>query len=236
MKLLFYAISFLFTISCISAMKRKLEIVPLKSYMGNLPLELQGTIVKNVFNLVIHEDEKLKKCFDQKKLREYVLNVPMLLGIKCTQEFHRLQTMCRNEIGGKRFLAHEFFCLRREHRDIFIRMANRSGIKKFIEGNVDVDDFRTIKVMENEDIKKGLELMTVSKGKMLYYCILGGLAMMLQLLPMTLILPEMSEANFMERVAIHVSMGSFVSSFPVLLISGFFYDHGKGVVEKSYRG
>lgn len=238
---------FLFIVSCACAMdptmvmytpKKRFDtqITQKKNYIDELPLELQGKIIKDVFNLVIHEDDKSKKRIDQEKLSEYVLHIPLILGIKCAQEFCQFQKMCQDEIGGKSFLAQELYCLPREPRDIFVRMANRSKIKLFIEGNIDDDDFENLVAMKNEDIKKGLKLATVRKGKKLLYCIYGAICMSFQWFPMVMMLPEYDKQNSVERVAMRISMFSFAISLPLLLICGCFYDQGKGVEERFYRG
>ncbi len=228
---------FLFTVTCSYAMdltmvtikpKRRFDsqIYQQKNYIDKLPLELQGKIIKDVFNLIIFEDDKSKKHTDQHQLEEYVLHIPLILGIKCAQGFYQLQKMCQDEIGSKRFLAQELFVLPRKHQDIFIRMANPSKIRSFIGINIGRDDFMELMAIENKSIKKGLQLHTVIKGEMLVYCIFGTLTMMLLCPPMMMILPEFSKANFVERVAIRISKWSFLSSWPLLLICGFFYDHG----------
>ena len=85
-----------------------------ENYIDELPLELQGKIIKDFFNLIISEDKKSKKCTDQRQLEEHTLHVPVFLGVKCAQEFYQLQKMCQHKIGNKRFLAQELFALPRE--------------------------------------------------------------------------------------------------------------------------
>src|SRR5260221_4168738 len=135
-----------------------LEVQKKENPFNMLPLELRGRIIKDVFNLIIYEDKKVKTCIDQKKLGKYALRMPIWLGIECIQEFRELQKICQKRIGNKTFLPHQLFCLDRKYREIFIRMANRSGVRQEFEGNLDEADFKGIMAMEDKDIKKDLSL------------------------------------------------------------------------------
>ena len=149
-----------------------LELYKRENPFNMLPLELRGRIIKDVFNLIIHEDKKVKSCIDQEKLEKYVLRVPTWLGIQCIQEFRQLQEICQNKIGDKTMLPHQLFVLDRKYRDIFIRMANRSWLSE-LEGNIDRDDLKKLMAIEDKDIKKGL-VLKVSRGEIYKYIYLLG--------------------------------------------------------------
>lgn len=157
-----------------------------ENYIDKLPLELQGKIIKDFFNLIISEDKKSQKCTDQKQLEEHTLHVSVFLGVKCAQEFYQLQKMCQHKIGRKRFLAQELFVLLREQRDVFIRISDHS---LFYEGDICADDYKIITEMASENIKKGLVLRvnhtnpTLNRIKVASHlsAILGGLCFLVTL-------------------------------------------------------
>lgn|GEM_PF-3858845 len=124
-------------------------------YFDELPLEVQGKIVKNIFNLVIHKDDQSKKYSDHVILERYGLAIPILLGLKFSYEFFQLQRNCKWKIGGKKFVAQELFVLSHEEKAVFERMAKHPFLAS---GNIMPGDYAIIKEMNNEDIKKGLDL------------------------------------------------------------------------------
>jgi len=123
--------------------------------MDSLPIELHSKIIKNIFNCVIYQHEALKKDIDQKILEAYILKIPIELGVKFVNEFDYLQTLCQSKIGDKQFSARELFILPQEERAVFIRMRNRS---MFLKGNISKHDYKILKMMENKDVLKGLQL------------------------------------------------------------------------------
>lgn len=211
-----------------------------KCFINELPLEVQNKIIKNVFDLMITEDEYVKASFDQKKLEKHHLRIPMTLGITYAQEFHQLQKICQKEIGGKKFLPQELFILPCNERDIFIRMAeraNRSGIRLEFEGNISRNDLKTLMAIEDKNIKKGLELK-VSRGGEVYYIAIGGMIMLCGSVIAASLL-KFDETNFVHIWIGRIIMYSFLSSFPLVLIALFlkteymydehcvYDDHGK---------
>jgi hypothetical protein len=129
------------------------------NYIDELPLELHGKIVKNIFDLVVHKDEGCKKYIDQEKLKKYIQNIPLFLGIKVAHEFSQFQEICQYKIGFKKFNARQLFVLPCQQRDLFMRIANRSV---FEEGDMYVDDKKIIDNMPS-DIKKGL-CLTINRA------------------------------------------------------------------------
>jgi len=123
--------------------------------MDSLPIELHSKIIKNIFKCVICQHEASKKDIDQKTLEAYILTIPIELGVKFVNEFDYLQTLCQSRIGDKQFLARQLFILPQKERAVFIRMRNRSMLLK---GNVSEHDYKTLKMMENKDVLKGLKL------------------------------------------------------------------------------
>jgi hypothetical protein len=124
-----------------------------ENYIYELPLELQGKIVKDMFNFVVHEYENSKKCVDQKKLEKYILSIPILLGIKFVDELCQWQRVCWNKIGNKQFVAQQLFVLPRQAKDVFTRLAERSS---FDEYDICANDYKIITEMSNKEITKGL--------------------------------------------------------------------------------
>jgi hypothetical protein len=133
-----------------------------QGYGDQLPLVVQGAIIKNVFNLVAQ-----KKRINQKNLEEYVLEIPLALGCKFIGEFVQMQKICEEPICGKFFLPHELFCLPRNEKDVFIRMAYRPWIQG---GNSDNADYKIIKKMSRLDLKKGLCLKVLPDDKVIRLC------------------------------------------------------------------
>ncbi len=184
MHMFLYVITFfLFSIPCVHAMD--LEVQKKENLFDELPLELHTKIIKTIFSLIIREDddsdehrEAINKCFnriiprehiDQKKLDQYVLYIPIPLGVALTYKFHQLQEMCQNEIGGKKLGARELFVLPREQQDVFIRMASRGFLKRVSEGDLSTDDYKVLEVMKDEGIKKGLKLKLLHGNKTVSY-------------------------------------------------------------------
>jgi len=238
MHLQYIITSFLFTMSCACAMD--LQMVTFKAkkkenFFNILPSELRNRITEDVFHFIIDEDEDLKKCFDCRKWEQHVLHVPLLLGMKFIQEFYQLQRMCQREIGFKKFSARQLFVLPREQKDIFIRMAKRSEVKSFIEGNIDVNDFKTLMAVENEDIKKGLKLLTYHKGKVWLYTLFGLVVAIFQFFPMVLILPQFGRGNIVEKAIGYASAVSCFSGIFLLPILMYFTDD-KVIEERYDRG
>ncbi|HLJ31759.1 MAG TPA: hypothetical protein VKU36_04935 [Candidatus Babeliales bacterium] len=130
-----------------------------------LPYEVRSNIIKTYFNVVIHEDDESPKHLDQEKLEKYIVKTPIILGIKYTREFDQLQKICRPEIGGKKIIAAELFRERRECREAFMRMAERSYIRQIVEGNISTHDYTIITTLSTEAIRKGLklEILTVNR-------------------------------------------------------------------------
>lgn len=125
--------------------------VPHDFYLDQLPLDVQGKIIKNVFELLIHENN----CFEKEKLKKFVLHVPILLGLQFSDEYLCTQRISQSKICGKNFSAQELFCLPQEQRDVFIRMANRPFFRR---GNIDESDYQIIKDMDKKSIQAGLLL------------------------------------------------------------------------------
>lgn len=127
-----------------------------------MPLVVQGAIVKNIFNLV-----EQKKCINQDSLEKYVLEIPLDLGCKFIGEFVQMQKICGTLCGGKNLLPHELFCLPRNERDVFIRMANRP----FIEGgNIDHADYEILIKISHPELIKGLCLKVLPDNKVVKLC------------------------------------------------------------------
>jgi hypothetical protein len=209
----------LFFIPCAHAME--LEVQKRENPFNMLPLELRGRIIKDVFNLIIHEDKRVKPCVDQKKLEEHTLKVPMFLGLQCIQEFRELQKICQNKIGNKTMRPDLLFVMDRKYRDIFIRMANRSGFRSEFEGNVSRDDFKAIMAMENNDIKKGLKLRA-SIGGRAYYGAMVGMVMLFQFFVLMPFFPnKRSESTWVHDVMSKISLGCALISPLIIFISAF---------------
>jgi hypothetical protein len=124
-----------------------------ENYVDELAFELQGKIVKDMFNFVVHQNKKSKKYIDQKKLEKYILHIPILLGIKFVDELSQWQKICQNKIGNRKLIAQDLFSLPNKERDVFMRVANRS---LFRAGDIDGDDFRIIVDMTNKNVRRGL--------------------------------------------------------------------------------
>lgn len=148
-------------VTMVSSKRRSFEKMPSELQIHNWPLELQGKLIKNVFNLIVFEDDRSKKHIDQKKLKKYVLQVPLLLGAQCAQEFYQLQQLCKNEIGGKKFLAQELFGLSRQKKDILICVANRFYLTRCLNGDISLADYKTLMPINNKHVALGLELLIV---------------------------------------------------------------------------
>jgi len=139
----------------------KKPVIVQQCYFDQLPLTVQGEIFKNRLAIIMSKDvdsEDAKKKYefiDQIKLKNYVLEVPLLLGVKFFNEFFQIQKMCESEIGGKRFVASELLCLPQKERDVFIRIANRSFMQR---DHIDVADYEVISKISQKDITKGLSL------------------------------------------------------------------------------
>lgn len=163
------AIIFLYFVPCVYAMD--LEIVQKReNCFDKLPLELHGKVIKNIFSLIIREDEQVEICIDQKKLKKYRLqHVQILLGIEYAQQYYLVQKACQNKIGDKTFLAPELFVLPREQRDVFIRIANRGFFVSVSEGDLSGDDYKILEAMKNENTKKGLTLRLLEGNKITSY-------------------------------------------------------------------
>ena len=202
---------FLFFIPCVHAMDNPFNM---------LPLELHGRIIKTVLNLIIHEDNRSRKATDQKKLKKHHLHMPIALGIQFTQEFSQLQKICQKEIGRKKFLAQELFILPREQKDVFVRMANRSNFRTDFEGNIDNADLMTLIAIEDENIKKGLDLH-VAKGGKCYYV---GMITMIMLCSPFLIMPIFDPTNYLHTWIATLAGCSFLGSIPLACMCAFVKD------------
>lgn len=166
------AIILLFSVPCAHAMKidsvptvsnrrnnrdnfLKKPIVPINGCFDKLPVEVQGKIIKTIFNLVIDKNQESKKHSNQKIVQAFGLSIPIFLGVKFCNEFYQMQNFCDEEIGGKKFLAQELFVLPRQEKEVFIRMAHYPILAS---GNISSEDYVIIKKMSQNDIKKGLRL------------------------------------------------------------------------------
>ena len=138
------------------------EVSSQQCFADQLPLVMQGAIIKNIFNLVVQN-----KCINQKNLEKYVLEIPLALGCKFIGEFVQMQKMCGTLIGGKTFLPHELFCLPRNERDLFIRMGNRSFVRG---GNIDNADYEILIKMSQPNLIQGLRLEVLPDNKVVRLC------------------------------------------------------------------
>jgi hypothetical protein len=132
--------------------------------VDKLPLEVQGIIAKNILNIVGCE---LRQNFDQKRLDCYIARTPLFLVNKFVSEFVQMQKMCVVPICGKIFLPHLLFCLPKNERDVFIRIANRPWMQG---GNIDNADYKIIKKIPQLDLKKGLCLKVLPDDKVIRLC------------------------------------------------------------------
>lgn len=194
-----------------------LELHKRENPFNMLPLELRGRIIKDVFNLIIHEDEQDRLSFDQKKLNEHALRMPIFLGVRCIQEFYDLQKL-KNKADKKQLSTHQIFTLPCSQRNAFIRMAEgRNWIMADIEGNVSIDDFKELMAIEDNDIKKGLVLKT-SRGEAYRYILFFGLIGMGFGMPLFMFLtfPEYDQWNFVHKLVQKIVLCTWITAIPLL--------------------
>lgn len=141
-----------------------------------LPIELRSKIAKNVFNLVAHEGVESKEAIYQERLENCRLQAPILLNIERFHDVHRMQPVCRYKIGGKQFLPWDLLLLPSEQQNVFIRVANRSGLSI---GDIDADDYKIIEKV-HDDLKKGLKFnVNLMNKKVANVQLFGGCSLLL---------------------------------------------------------
>ncbi len=174
-KALYIAVVFFFFIPSICAMDleavttkpKKSEKFLLVSEMHKVLLcELQRKVFGNIIDITIYEYEKTKECIDHQEIWQK-LDVKFLsLQIGYAQ---KLQKICQDRIGGKKFLAHDLFFLPYQQQDVFIKIANHGFLEYLSEGDLSDDDYKILETMENENIKKGLTLRLLQGNKITSY-------------------------------------------------------------------
>jgi hypothetical protein len=221
------AIVFLLFAPCMHAMDMTVitrEIAKEGSFYELLP-ELRGRIIKDIFNLIIHEEAQDKAFINQNKLDECKLCIPVFLGLKCVREFSQLQNQCKQEIGGKTFAARELFVLPRKERGVFMRIANRGFLEYMCEGDLSDDDYKILETMENENIKKGLTLRLLQGNKITSYTrsVSAGCGCLSFLLLLCSVIVFNTEDTYLFYLARFVGRGgaSLFGVFTLLEICGY---------------
>jgi|SRR4030095_1235371 len=152
--------------------------------LEQLPPEIHGKIIENVFNLKC--DLKLQKklsteigIIDQRDLnndmRKKLLTAHLLLGCKFVDEFCEIEKLCEKRIFNTCYfnkylgLTREIFCLSKEESGA-LAVAARDG---FMECSViDEETFNIIANIRNKNITKGLSFEVMSTNdKILRICV-----------------------------------------------------------------
>src|SRR4030095_2108218 len=141
----------LLNICCIYSMNQQ-------CYLDQLPREIHGKIIENVFNL---------KCDLKNDIRKKLLTVDLLLGCKFVDEVCKIEELCVKRIFidnglDVASLTRAIFSLSKEERGALSAAAS----PRFLDYNtIDKDTYSIILSIKNKNITKGLCMDVASKDK-----------------------------------------------------------------------
>jgi len=127
-------------------------------YLEQLPLEIHGKIIENVFKL---------KCDLKNDIRKKLSGVNLLLGCRLVDKFYEVEKLCKKRIFirndlGMPSLTRAIFSLSKEE----VMALSAAASPGFLDyDTIDKDMYNIIANIKNKDITKGFRLHVASRDR-----------------------------------------------------------------------